>query len=407
MSRLALRSLRYTRVKLYSDEFAADPHAAYRRMRSDHGPLVPVEVAPEVPATLIIDYRTALDVLTDSARFSADPSEWEQSVPARCPVPWVMRWRPDASRTAGDEHARYRNAVTAGLDRIDLHTLRDTVERTAVSLINGFCAAGSADLLNEYAIPLTVRVLEQVLGFPPEVRDDAYTAMMGLRDAVDAASAEAAHRTLSAAMLEVISAKRAAPAGDVASWLVQHPARLSETELVHQMAMLYTTGAEPTWNLIAVTVLLLVTDERFGGELLGGALSTRDAIDEVLFSDPPAANSCVRYPIQPQIVGNVWLPQHQPVLIGLAACNNDPAAVAGDRQGNRSHLAWGAGPHTCPAQSVGMVIVQEALDQLLDALPEIRLAIPAAEMTWLPSSFHRAPATVPVTFPESPPLSLL
>jgi hypothetical protein len=105
---------------------------------------------------------------------------------------------------------------------------------------------------------------------------------MGLREAVDAA-----HRTLSTAMLEVISAKRAAPAGDLASWLVQHPARMSETELIHQMAILYATGTEPTWNLIAVTVLLPVTDERLGGELLGGALSTRDAIDEVLFSDPP------------------------------------------------------------------------------------------------------------------------
>ncbi|WP_245562865.1 cytochrome P450 [Nocardia araoensis] len=394
-------------MKLYSNEFAADPHAAYRRMRGDHGPLVPVEVAPEVPATLIIDYRTALDVLTDAVHFSADPSEWEQNVPEGCPVPWAMRWRPDASRTAGEEHARYRNAVTGSLDRIDLHALRDTVEHTALSLINGFCAAGSADLLSQYAIPLTVRVLEEVLGFPPEVRQNAYTAMMSLRDAADAASAEAGHRTLAAAMLEVISAKRAAPAADVASWLVQHPARLSETELVQQMASLYTTGAEPTWNLIAVTVLLLLTDERFGGELLGGALSTRDAIDEVLFTDPPTAISCVRYPNQPQIVGNVWLPQHQPVLIGLAACNNDPAAVAGERQGNRSHLAWGAGPHTCPAQSVAMVIVQEALDQLLDALPEIRLSVPADELEWLPSSFHRAPAAVPVTFPASPPLTFV
>ncbi|MEU2125021.1 cytochrome P450 [Nocardia niwae] len=393
-------------MKLYSDEFAADPHAAYRRMRSDHGPLVPVEVAPDVSATLIIDYRTALDVLTDPARFSADPSEWEQNVSPECPVPWAMRWRPDASRAAEDEHARYRNAVTGSLDRIDLHGLRDTVERTAVSLINGFCAAGSADLLNEYAIPLTVRVLEEVLGFPPDICEDAYTAMMNLRDAVDPASVDEDRRTLNTAMLAVISAKRAAPAGDVASWLVQHPARLSETELVHQMALLYTTGAEPTWNLIALTVLLLLTDDRFGGELLGGALSTRDAVDEVLFTDPPTANSCVRYPNQPQIVGKVWLPQHQPVLVGLAACNNDPTAVAGDRHGNRSHLAWGAGPHTCPAQSVAMVIVQEALDQLLDALPEIRLALPAAEVKWLPNSFHRAPATVPVTFPESPPLAL-
>ncbi|MGK8524836.1 cytochrome P450 [Nocardia asteroides] len=394
-------------MKLHSDEFAADPHAGYRRMRGDHGPMVPVEVAPGVPATLIIDYRTALSVLTDPARFSADPSQWEGSVPTGCPVPWAMRWQPDALHTAGDEHSRYRRAVTDSLEGIDLHVLRDTVERSAVSLINDFCAAGSAELLSEYAIPLTVGVLEEVLGFPPETRKAAYTAMTNLRDAADEAAVEAGQRTLTSAMLEVISAERAAPARTLTSRLLQHPARLSETELAHQIAMLYTTGAEPTWNLIAITLLLLVTDDRFGGELLGGALSTRDAIDEVLFTDPPKAISCVRYPNQPQIVANAWLPQHQPVLIGVAACNNDPAAVAEDRQGNRSHLAWGAGPHTCPAQSAAMVIVQEALDQLLDALPEMRLAIPAEELRWLPNPFHRAPAAVPVTFPPSPPLPLL
>lgn len=89
-------------------------------------------------------------------------------------------------------------------------------------------------------------------------------------------------------------------------------------------------------------MLLILTDDRFGGELLGGSLSIRDAIDEVLFTDPPRENSCFSYPPQPQIVGGVWLPAHQPVLIGLAACNNDPEAVTGDRQDNRSHLASGA-----------------------------------------------------------------
>lgn len=147
----------------------------------------------------------------------------------------------------------------------------------------------------------------------------------------------------------------------------------------------------------------MMTDDRFGEELLAGALTVRDAIDEVLFVDPPVANSRPRYPRQLQIIGEASVPEHQPVLVSFAASNSDPT-VGGDRTGNRSHLAWGAGPHQCPAQSLAMVIVQGALDQLLDALPDIRLAVPAAEVRWRASPFHRGHVAIPATFPPSPPL---
>jgi cytochrome P450 len=373
-------------------------------MRERYGSLAPVEIAPGVPATLVTGYRAALQILTDPAHYPADPRAWQQRVPVDCPALPLLRWRPDALRSAGKEHVRYRQAVTAGLQRIDPFALRATVERTAVSLINEFCESGSVDLLAHYAIPLTARILHGLLGFSPEVADKAFAALMTMHDAADADAVEHGSGMLATVIGEVVVAKRAKPAADLISWLLQAPGELDDAEVVQQTIMLYTTGTEPTWNLIANTLLLLATDDRFGGELLGGALSVRDAIDEVLFTDPPLANACVTYPRQPQIIGDLWLPEHQPVLIGLAACNNDPTASSGDRTGNRSHLAWGAGHHQCPAQSVAMVIVQEALDQLLDALPDIALAVPTNQLRWRPSPVHRAPAAVVVTFPPSPPL---
>jgi cytochrome P450 len=90
----------------------------------------------------------------------------------------------------------------------------------------------------------------------------------------------------------------------------------------------------------------------------------------------------------------------------MAACNNDPATSAEDQTGNRSHLAWGIGQHACPAQSLAYLIAQDAIDQLLDALPEIQLAAPDVAPAWRPGPFHRALATLPVTFPPSAPLHL-
>jgi cytochrome P450 len=216
--------------------------------------------------------------------------------------------------------------------------------------------------------------------------------------------AEDGNKMTSEAMLELVTLKRTQPGNDITSLLLRHPAQLDEQEMVHQVAGHYGAGIEFQQNLIVNTLLLILTDDRFGGSVLGGNLSTRDAVDEVLFNDPPLANFLTTYPRQPILIDDVWLPAHQPVVVSMAGCNNDPAIRAQDHTGNRSHLAWGIGPHACPAQSPAYLIAQDAIDQILDALPEMRLALPAGAPTWRPGPFHRALAALPVTFPPSSPL---
>jgi len=140
--------------------------------------------------------------------------------------------------------------------------------------------------------------------------------------------------------------------------------------------------------------------------MLGGSLSTRDGLDEVLFTDPPLTNYCITFPRQPILIDDVWLPAHQPVVISMAGSNNDPAISTGEYTDNRSHLAWSVGPHACPARSVASLIAQDAIDQLLDALPELHLAVPLDELVWRPGPFNRSLAALPVTFPKSPPLQI-
>jgi cytochrome P450 len=332
------------RVSLYSSEFAADPHSAYRRMRDKYGSLVPVELAPGVSATLVIGYRAALRILNDPERFPADPRVWQRDIPADCPVLPILEWRPSAIRSAGADHIRYRGVNTAGIDGVDLHALQTVVGRIATPLINAFCATGGADLVTQYAFPLAFESINAILGCPPEIGSKVAEATLAVFDGVDA---ERGNRMLSAAVLELVDLKRNEPGDDITSRISAHPADLDQSELIHQIVILYGAGIEPLQNLIVNALLLILTDERFGSNLLGGALSTRDALDEVLFEDPPMANFSVTYPRQPILIDGVWLPAHQPVVISLAGCNNDPAINTGDHTGNRSHLAWGAGPHAC------------------------------------------------------------
>ncbi len=383
------------RVPLHSPEFADDPHGAYREMRRRFGSLAPVELSPGVPATLVLGYRAALSVLNDPEHFPADPRRWQQDIPSDCPVLPIMEWRPTGSRNAGAEFARYRQATIASIEAVDLYGLHATVEQIALPLIDGFQADGKADLLSQYAFPLTFQVCCAMVGCPPEIGQQVATGMAAM---FDGTNAEQGNRMVDDAMRRLVALKRAEPGNDVASMLLQHPSELDEDELVHQLVTFYGAGIELQLNLIVNTLLLIITDNRFGGTVLGGSLSTRDALDEVLFTDPPLANYCITYPRQPILVDDTWLPAHQPVLVSMAACNNDPAIRAVDRTGNRSHLAFGIGQHACPARSLAYLIAQDAIDQLLDMLPDMRPDLPGGEPAWRPGPFHRALAALPVTW---------
>ncbi|MGQ4615239.1 cytochrome P450 [Nocardia sp. R7R-8] len=391
------------RYKLFTQEFAEDPHQAYREMRRQYGSLVPVELSPGVPATLVIGYHTALRILNDPDHFPADPRVWQKGITGECPILPMLEWRPNALRSAGPEHLRFRRANVAGLAGADLHALHGTVEQIAIPLINAFCEDGAADLISQYAFPLSFAVLNSMLGCTPDIGQRIATSMAALFEGVDADKSNA---MLTEALFEIVRMKRADTGDDITSRLLRHEAGLDDAEMIHQLATLYGAGIEPMQNLIVNTLLLMLTDERFAGDFLGGSLSTRDALDEVLFNDPPMANFCVSYPRQPMLIDDVWLPAHQPVLISMAGCNNDPAIGVGQRTDSRAHLAWGAGPHACPAQSAAYLVVQDAIDQILDALPEMRLAVPPGQLNWRPGPFHRALVSLPVVFPKSPPLTV-
>ncbi len=392
-----------TRVRLDTPAFAADPHRVYADMRR-HGPLVPVELSPDVPATLVIGYQVAVQILNDEQHFPADSRRWENNAAPGCPLLPMLGYRQNALRTAGAEHERYRRTVIAALETVDLHKVHDAVARAAEALINGFCERGAADLRMDYAFPLTFRVLGELMDFP---EDAAAAAYQGIAAMLEGVGAEEGQQRFVQALIGVVQQKQAEPGDDLTSQLLKHPDGLDLMEMVNQAALLFSMGTEPTCNLILNALLLLMTDEQYGGEVLSGAMATRDAIDAVLFEDPPLANWCVSYPRQPQLVGDTWLPADEPVVISLAACNNDPVVAGGDRRGNRSHLAWGAGPHACPAQPLALTIASQGIDLLLDALPDIRPQFPARQPDWRPGQFHRALAALPVRFPPCPPMRLV
>ncbi|WP_367947003.1 cytochrome P450 [Nocardia donostiensis] len=274
-------------------------------MRDRYGALVPVELSPGVPATLVIGYREALRILHDPEHFPADPRVWERGVPAGCPVLPMMQWRPNALRTAGVQHARYREANVDALGRVDLHRTHAVVEQIALTHINRLCEVGEADLVGEFAFPVVFDTICALMGCEADVSVQAVEGMAMMFDTVNAARG---NELLLAALAELVHRKRACPGEDITSWLISHHTGLDDEELVQQLVTIFGATSEPQTNLIINTLLVMMTGDRFGGSVTGGSLSTRDALDEVLFTDPPMANFAITYPRQPILIGTVWLP---------------------------------------------------------------------------------------------------
>lgn len=397
-------------VLLWREDFAADPHRAYQHMRERYGSLVPVELCPGISATLVIGYHTAVRILNDPAHFPHDPTEWHKNIPPDCPIGPMTGPRNNAIRTTGARHERYRAPIVAALDGVDLYSLYPMVGRIAVQLINAFSGEGKADILAQYATPLVFTILTGLFGSDEETGAKVGAALTAMFNSESSESIAPVEQMLVDALLPFVQSKRANPADDITSRLIQHPNQLDDAEMVEQLILLYAAGIEPTQNLITNTLLMILTDERYRLNASGMTPTFQSALSEVLTRDTPMHNYCLMYPKNPITVDGYSLEPNQPVLISMAGCNDDPEVNAAGVHltGDSWNITWSSGPHACPMATRDMAkeIAFAAISQLMDALPDIRIAVPTEELQWRPGPFHHALNALPVMFGKAPELNL-
>ncbi|MFF8710081.1 cytochrome P450 [Streptomyces sp. NPDC015184] len=390
-------------TSLYGPEFASDPQRVYDAFRV-HGPAAPIELAPGVEATLIVQHEAALRVLQNPSFFARDARRWaalrEGRVPLDSPVLPMMAYRPNCLFTDGTEHLRLRKAVTESLSRLNTTRLSRDVERIADYLIDQFIERGTADLLGEYAKLLPLLLFNQLFGCPGDIGDRLTRSMSAIFDGEDVLRA---NDELTECLMELVALKRRQPGEDITSWLIQHPAGLRDEELKDQLVMLMGAGIEPERNLIANALLLMLSSDTGSEQRRGTGMLVEDALDDVLWNNPPIANYATHYPVQDVDLGGTTLRAETPVLISFAAANSDPALTdARQTLSKGAHLAWGAGPHVCPAKSPAQLIALTAIEKILNTVPDLTLAVSPSGVEWRPGPFHRALVSLPVRFSPSP-----
>lgn len=380
-----------------------DPQAVYRRLREEQGNVARVELEPGVHAWLVLGWAELLTVAGHEHVYSHDARNWKDLqdgvVAPDSGLGPMMFYRDSVIFNDLEKHRRLRRPLDDAIASIDQRRMRRSVEATCAELIAGFADDGRADLVTDYATVVPMLAIAGLFGLDTAGGHELRRAVIALIGSGD--DSQDGNRRLEEIFADLLRSRRAVPANDLTSVYVQHPDLHDDNEIVQALLGVIAAGDETSIVWIAQTLRVMLTDDRFAARMRGGRLGVDDALDEVLWTDPPMANMPARYALRDTMLGGRRIAKGDALILGLAGANADPRIHTGDDRlelGNRSHLAWGAGPHTCPGRIPARIIARTAVETALHLLPGVRLTIAPDDVTYNPSPWTRCPTSLPVTF---------
>ncbi|MEU4078975.1 cytochrome [Streptomyces venezuelae] len=391
-------------TRLYGPAAETDPMGLYEALRAEHGPVAPVLLDGDVRAWLVLGYLENRDVASRPTQYSRDPRVWHgwrsgEIDPATSPLVPMIGWRPDCVCADGEEHQRLRGAVTAGLSQFDHRGVRRHITRFAHQLIDTFCEDGEVELVGQFTEHLPMLTLTHLLGMSDESGPRLVHAARDLFKATETSLASNAY--VIECLEQLVVAKRSRPGQDIASALMAHPAGLTDEEVLHHLRLILLAGYETTANLMSNVLRMVVTDPRFRGSLAGGQMTLPEAVEQVLWDEPPLMVCPGRWANGDTTLGGRQIKAGDMLLLGLAAGNVDKAIrpdASTPVHHNRAHLSFSAGTHECPGQDIGRIIADAGIDILLTRLPDIALAVPEESLSWRSSTWARHLTALPVHF---------
>jgi cytochrome P450 len=389
---------------LFDAAFFRDPYPAYDKLRAS-GPVQRTDGAMgPLPVWLITGYAEARTAFThpgiskDTRRFQHLLSQGSASRNINPAVAATM------VATDPPDHTRLRRLVTKAFTPAIVERLRPRIQQITDDLIDAIAPAGSADLIETFAVPLPVTVISELLGVPETDRDNLrHWSNTNFATGDHKARDQASHQ-IAGYMAQLIAAKRAQPGTDLLSDLIavrDTTDRLTEPELISLAVLLLIAGHETTTSLIGNATLALLLHPAQLTELRERPSLMPTAIDEFLRYDSPAAIATIRFTTEPVTIGNTTIPAEEIVLISPAAANRDPArfpnpSVPDTGRDATGHLSFGHGIHYCVGAQLARMEAEIALRSLLYRFPAMRLDIDPENLEWRRTRLIRGLVSLPV-----------
>jgi cytochrome P450 len=364
--------------------FVADPYPTYHRLRAED----PVHHSP-LGFWVLTRYSDVMVMLRDP-RLIKEPIA--AFVAARfgmaAPPPGLGLSMLDRDPP---DHTRLRGLVSKAFTPKALESLRPHIQKIVDDLLAGAAGKGQMDLIEEFAYPLPVRVICEMLGVP--VRDHERFKAWGLDIArgLDAImlppDSEVGRRSISGRRAladyfrELIAERRAAPRDDMLSALIaaeEAGDKLNEEELLATCILLLVAGHETTVNLIGNGALALLRHPDQLQKLRENPGLIGTAVEELLRFDGPVQRTA-RIPSEDLTIGGRTIPKGEMVMPFLGAADRDPAQFPDpDRlditRADNRHIAFGMGIHFCLGAPLARMEGQIAINTLLARLPKLALA---------------------------------
>lgn len=370
------------------EELSRSPHALLARLREAE----PVSWLPALGGWLVTRRDLALEVMHDSETFTVDDSRFSTR---RVVGPSMLT-------LDGAEHQRHRVPFAAAFRLSAVQErLGGAIEKEAERLVAAMAPAGRAELRAEFAGPLAVCVMVQVLGLGDAHRGEVlgwYRAIVGAVNAVTAGQdvpepgRNAFHdlratveRSLDRPVPDSLLAAAAAEGG-----------RLDRAEVVSNAAVLLFGGVDTTEGAIANAVLHLLSHQDQLELVRSDPSRLPSAIEESLRLEPAAA-IIDRYAVREVELAGTRIGARELVSVSIAAANRDPDMFPEpdrflvERANIGRHLAFARGPHVCLGMHLARLEAKVAVGRLLE-LPCLRLDPERPPPTPVGLIFRKPPA---------------
>jgi cytochrome P450 len=319
------------------------------------------------------------------------------------------------------DHTRLRRLVSKAFTPRRVAEFAPRVQELTNDLIDRFAADGSADLIHDFAFPLPIYAICDLLGVPREDQDDFrdWAGMMIRHGGGPRGGVARSVKKMRTYLADLIHRKREAlpetpdprSTEDLISALIRasdQGEHLTENEAAAMAFILLFAGFETTVNLIGNGTYALLTHPeqrvRLEKSLAAGEHGLLETgVEELLRYDGPVELATWRFATRPLTLGGQDIAPGDPVLVVLAAADRDPERFADPdvldlgRRDNQ-HLGYGHGIHYCLGAPLARLEGQTALATLLTRLPDLQLAVDPADLRWRGGLIMRGLRTLPVEF---------
>jgi cytochrome P450 len=283
------------------------------------------------------------------------------------------------------DHTRLRRRLTGAFTVRRMKALEEgIVAITERQLDHLASCTPPVDLVREFALPVPVLVICELLGVPYADRDrfQADSAQFMVKDQpID--TKMAAYLGLTGYLAELVTRKRAEPGDDVLSDLARQE-DLSIEELTGAAFLLLLAGHETTANMLALGAFALLHHPDQLADLRANPDLAPDAVEELL-RYLSVADIFYRYATEDLELGGETIAEGSTIIVSLLAANRDPRRFEDPdalniRRKARGHVAFGHGIHQCLGAQLARIEMSAGFEGLLRRFPTLRLAVPAEEV---------------------------